>query len=211
MRLMFVMVLVFSAGLLGCHEEVQSDTSTSAQALEKEPVAVADTSRANQLERAGKAAWVEGAPIVQPVDWVAADAHEVLEAGLLKPENVEKLKAVPLPVLVPNDASLLQDVFVSTGDHWYSARLKDDTHQVYIKGMSAAFQHKMNISAEEKARLQQFQIYRTHQIVTLAAVFFGVAYTIDVECKAPTSDVRCTDDAYVLKLADSLVRAGGQP
>jgi hypothetical protein len=37
----------------------------------------------------------------------------------------------------------------------------------------------------------------------------GASYSIDVECRDPFGDPRCTSDAYVLELAEALVFVGG--
>ena len=38
----------------------------------------------------------------------------------------------------------------------------------------------------------------------------GLDYALEVECARPLDDARCTEDAFVLELAASLVRAGGR-
>ena len=56
----------------------------------------------------------------------------------------------------------------------------------------------------------RFLVTRTHGVVSLSFVDFGVAYSVDVECARPEDDARCTNNDYVLTLAESLAVLGGK-
>lgn len=206
-----LLYILIGIAVVGCHDLAEPDTQTRAQELTSDNPSEAPARKAaNALERAQKLAWSEGQPIEQVVDWQAADAYPAMQATLAS-DAAQTLATASLPVLLPDDATLTHDVFVTTGPTWYTARMQGDGVVVFVKGNRAAFVHGLTLTPEERAQLSQFNVSRTHMILSLSTQSFGVAYSIDVECARPTGDQRCEEDAYILGLADSLRRAGGQP
>lgn len=76
-----------------------------------------------------------------------------------------------------------------------------------MHGTRGSYPNTFNLTDEQLAQIQNFTIYRTHEIVTLTFKMYGAAYRIDVECAAP--DIRCKEDTFVTELAENLVFAGG--
>jgi hypothetical protein len=112
---------------------------------------------------------------------------------------------------LPQDDQLLASVALSTGDLWYGADMNADGIHVFVHGSRGAFPIDLKLSAEQRENIQNFTIYRSHEIVTLTFQMYGAAYRIDVECDKPTNDARCNQDAFVTQMAETLVLAGGQP
>lgn len=206
-HLLFVLLLA-----IGCTETApdtveRQDPLTAAEF----PVPSApSTELATQAERKAKAEWTgEVAP--QTIDWAEANRHPRVKDGLIPAGQTPHLNAASLPVLLPQDDQLLASVALSTGDLWYGADMNADGIHVFVHGSRGAFPIDLKLSAEQRENIQNFTIYRSHEIVTLTFQMYGAAYRIDVECDKPTNDARCNQDAFVTQMAETLVLAGGQP
>lgn len=162
-------------------------------------------------ERHAKQAYREpGSTEERSVDWAEADAHARADASELSPEAQAAIAAAPLPVLIPREAALLTDAVVTRGPTWYAASLHPEGHHVRINGRRLAV-HRPSLSdrVPDEARSTEPSVSRTHGIVSVAFARFGASYTLDVECAAPDTDARCTEDAYALSLVQDLGVAGG--
>lgn len=197
--------LIFLLGLAACATETESEPVD----VQSRSAELSVDSKAESDEIKAKRAWTQrDKPVMQPVDWVAAGQEPKLDLSRLPEAERSKLTDVDLPALIP-DVDFLSSAFIVAGPHWYSARMKAADHSIYIQGNRAAFQHDFGLTDEQKKSVENFTVYRTHAIPTLAFNRFGVAYTIDVECMRPLEDRRCTDDDYVLSIAEGLQLAGG--
>lgn len=204
---LFVLLLA-----IGC-TETAPDTVERQEALTAAEISVPaapSTELANQAERKAKAEWT-GDVAPQAIDWTEANRHPRVKDGLIPATQTPRLNAATLPVLLPQNDHLLASVALSTGELWYGADMNADGIHVYIHGSRGAFPIDLKLSAEQRANLQNFTVYRSHEIVTLAFQMYGAAYRIDVECDQPTNDARCNQDTFVTEMAESLVLAGGQP
>ncbi len=198
-----------AVAMFGCHEMTAPDSDADSRQQALETANSPAKSEAHKIEVAEKKAWKEGQPVEQQIDWAAADAWPTLSVELPK-EAATKLDRASLPVLLPNEPALLNNVFATVGDTWYSARLRGEGLTVNVQGNRAAFRHP-SFGPDVKAKAGDFHIARSHHIVTLSTTYFGVSYVIDVECaELPDTDKRCTEDAFVTGLAEKLQRAGGQ-
>lgn len=195
--------------VVGCHEMTAPDSGADSRQQALETANSPANSEAHKIEVAEKKAWKEGQPVDQQIDWAAADQWPKLSVELPK-EPATKLDGASLPVLLPHEPILLNNVFATVGDAWYSARLRGEGLTVTVQGNRAAFRHP-SFGPDVQAKAGDFHIARSHHIVTLSTTYFGVSYVIDVECaELPHTDKRCTEDAYVTALAEKLQRAGGQ-
>jgi hypothetical protein len=190
-----------------------SDTAPDSVELQQSLVqdvvqpAVISTAIENAAEKKAKAEWTgEVAP--QVIDWTEAVKHTPIKDGLVPSAQKDIISGVSLPVLLPLDATLASSVFMTKGDLWYGADMNGEGVHVYMHGTRGSYPNDFKLSDEQLAQIQNFTIYRTHEIVTLTFKMYGAAYRVDVECAAP--DARCKDDAYVTNLAENLVLAGGQ-
>ncbi|MFP4600213.1 MAG: hypothetical protein ACLFVJ_18305 [Persicimonas sp.] len=217
MRLTPVFGLIAALAIAGCAADDDSDSSTTAntQALETAPDDPAPDLEPDfdpQRERAVKKAWQERTPTpkVSEIDWKEAAAQPHLPAGLLDAQDEERLSRSPVPALVPERADLLDGATVTTGPHWYAVSLDGRAHDVYVSGTRMAFEvPSVKLPAE---RAEDFRITRNELIASLAFNAYGAAYVIEVECARPSEDARCTEDDYIVGLANDLglVDRGGQ-
>ena len=202
MRL-WILPLVLAVG----SSEAAPDAATQQHAL------VAQSSDqvglANQLERKAKAEWTgEVAPAA--IQWSEANGHASAPDALNSTQR-DAIASTTLPVLLPSDPLMLSSAAFTTGDLWYSAAMRTTGAHTFIMGSRGEFPVDLGLTEAQKQQLSNFTVYRTHQIVTLSFRMYGAAYRIDVECDKPMDDPRCTQDDYVLELAEGLVMVGGQP
>jgi hypothetical protein len=131
------------------------------------------------------------------IDWESAQRHVRFDMNLLSPEQRERVTAVPIPVLLPQDAKLVQSAVVSVGDTWYTAAMNGGDYFVSITGSSRY----LDIPG---AGLENLPIYGDHQrglsrsegTLELDFTAYGVIYNVSIEC-----------DAYALQIADELALA----
>ena len=137
------------------------------------------------------------------IDWESAQRHVRFDMNLLSPEQRERVTAVRIPVLLPQDAKLVQSAVVSVGDGWYTAAMSGGDYFVSITGSSRY----LDIPG---AGLENLPIYGDHQrglsrsegTLELDFTAYGVIYNVSIEC----DDLRDPhlSDAYALQIADEL-------
>lgn len=162
------------------------------------PPFVIDSERSTKMRELG--------PVlrVSQIDWTAAATHVGLDRAALDNAQRQLLTEAPLPALLPSDPNLLAHAILTTGERWYAASASWDRHNVFVQGRSASFLVPGLESDPESA--SDFSVTRNELIVDLSFVAYGAAYTITVECDSPLDDPRCTEDDYVIGLAESLAR-----
>ena len=140
------------------------------------------------------------------IDWESAQRHVRFDMNLLSPEQRERVTAVRIPVLLPQDAKLVQSAVVSVGDGWYTAAMSGGDYFVSITGSSRY----LDIPG---AGLENLPIYGDHQrglsrsegTLELDFTAYGVIYNVSIECD-DLRDPHCSD-AYALQIADELALA----
>lgn len=175
------------------------------------PAPAKNSAEANEAEREAKRQW-NAAPNsrVEEIDWPAANGYPRIDLATLPESERSKISEIPLPVMLPDDPEILETAIITRGDNWYAASLKGDGVSLHVRGTRVSFDFEEDVwSKAEKSIGDNYTLTRTHQIVTVAFGSFGAAYTVDVECSKPMDDIRCTDDAYALDLANDLAVAGG--
>jgi hypothetical protein len=146
------------------------------------------------------------------VDWSDAASHPRADVSGLSDEARASVEASTVPVLLPRDRALLQGAVITHGPTWYAASLHPTGHHIRIDGRRrVVHQPGLEASVPEERRRPPgaTSLTRTHGIVSVAFDAFGAAYVLDVECEAPTTDVRCTEDDYARSLVRGLGVAGG--
>jgi hypothetical protein len=147
----------------------------------------------------------EGPTLVDsPVDLEAAAAHAPLTQAGLSAGDRARLTALPLPVLLPDDADLLSRAEITTGARWYAADIPLDGAGLFVTGSAAAVRLPNQAAISEPAG--GLLLTRNEGVVTLTFRAYGVAYAVLVECASPFHDPRCTEDDYALGLAAHLGR-----
>lgn len=142
-------------------------------------------------------------PTPDEIHWDEAEQYPPISPDLLSEEAREAAAQASLPVLLPNDAELLAGAFFTTGDTWYTASMRTDEITLVFKGSSASRNLPGIGTNKEGDQPPGHVLTRTHQIVTLAFREFGAAYAIDIECARPTEDPRCTEDSFIIELAET--------
>lgn len=142
---------------------------------------------------------------LETVDDEAAADHLSIDGDRLSDQAREQVGQSPVPVLLPDDDGLLQNAHLTLGDAWYVASMSDDDHTVVFNGTRRAHLEPRHGAAKEghdEGRDIDHNLTRTHGIVSLSFEAFGVAYAIDVECAKPLHDERCTENDYVISMAE---------
>ena len=212
------MTQTFGLGILlaGCAGEVQNPAPIEAkQALEAAttPTQFVPPAReppAPNLPLVGQTVPV---PIIGQINWKAAKAGPQLDPALLRDDQLTEVSGAPLPVLVPNRPALLNAAKIMSGPHWVAATMRHDRHQVYIHGTRV--EHVVPTLDVGKAGQEIFDrgfvVTRNEGITTLSLKTYGGAYSVSVDCDDHENDTRCTEDSYIVELANALVMAGGAP
>lgn len=192
---------------VGCHETVSSPVETQ----EAELVAtIPSVLESPDVERVEKLKWSEPHQIAQ-IDWTEVNKHQAATPGLLPEAQTTKIAGLGVPVLLPSNPELISRAEIVTGTNWYAASMNHDGINVVIHGSKQSENLELNVTEEARELMRNFTVYRTHEIVTLTFNMYGVAYSLDIECAAPTTDDRCNKDETVMTMAENLVLAGGQP
>jgi len=180
-----------------------------------EPVAEPPASTPDEVarEREAKRTWREpGSTEVSAIDWSAASTRPRVDPAVLPEAARALLPHITLPVLLPPDPAMLRGAVLTRGETWYAASLHPEGHHVAIHGSRLAVHHPdlaNSIPEDRRRRPGEPELTRTHGIVSVSFDVFGASYVLDVECAAPTTDTRCTEDAYALSVFEGLGVAGG--
>jgi hypothetical protein len=219
MRLRFIVWLSLAlCPSVGC-----TDASGDGADRVREPIVSTSTGEAPstntpsdpEAERQAKQAHHEsGETEVLAVDWRSAETHPRAGTSALSDEANRAVAGATLPVLLPRDAALTRDATITRGPTWYAASLHPEGHHITINGRKLAVHQPElagDVPEDRRRRRGELSLSRTHGIVTGTFEAFGASYTFDIECVQPTTDVRCTEDAYARSIFESLGVAGGAP
>ncbi|MBA2661679.1 MAG: hypothetical protein H0U74_05250 [Bradymonadaceae bacterium] len=145
------------------------------------------------------------------VDWDEARGYGRVDARLLPEEVASKVEHLPLPVLLPALGDILERMVVVTDEYWYAASVAFEDHTVLVQASRIGFEREGDEGREIEERIVEndFLVSRNSLIATLSFPAFGLVYTIDVECENPDTNVLCTEDDYILSLANAMSIAGG--
>jgi hypothetical protein len=199
-----------SAPLETAPPEVSTPQVSTPEVPTGEPETRSDWEREIQAKKA-HARKVPIGPTLETVDWEEASGFKRLAPSKLPASEREKLADIRLPVLVPDDDSLLASALVTHNGDWYAAAMEtDDDVEVYIRGNRMAYEIPgMQIPEAARRAAENYTLTRTDGIVTVSWRSFGVSYSLELECPEPTRDPRCTEDAFALDVAEHLGVVGG--
>ncbi len=211
------LLVLLWAGLLtaGCSESSNApggeETVSAAQELTMggwEPEFGQDRDR--EFEGTGEEVVV---PEIQVMRWEEADAHRQIGRERLRAEQLEAVDGAPVPALLPDKDAYIERAITMYDEHWFAAAIGFEEHDVSITG-TRMFYFVPGVSDMQKETIEganDHVLTRESGIVNLSFQWFGASYFIEVACARPFEDVRCTEDAYVMDLAESLaVVAGGK-
>lgn len=152
-------------------------------------------------------------PEIQVMRWDEADAHRQISRERLRAEQLEAVDGAPVPALLPDKDAYIERAITMYDEHWFAAAIGFEEHDVAITG-TRMFYFVPGVSDMQKEKVEganDHVLTRESGIVNLSFQWFGASYFIEVACARPFEDVRCTEDAYVMDLAESLaVVAGGK-
>jgi len=147
---------------------------------------------------------------VNPVDWQSARQHERLPQNLLSNEQSTFVAASKVPVLLPNNAALLNDAIVSVGGDWYAASMNSDEVNVLIDGSSIAValpdsEPKQNIGLDNFSD----NIVKSLGMVEVSFSAYGVNYNVVVECYSHETNPACLETDFINSIVSNLLLAEG--
>lgn len=152
-------------------------------------------------------------PFIMEIDWNEANAHERIDSSRISKQVASKINELPLPVLIPATSGFLDNAVAVTDENWYTIVADYDDHAVLVQSSRVGFEYITADGREVEERMVEndFQVSRASMIPSVVFPAFGLVYTIEVICMAPDVDPRCTEDDYVLSLANAMSIAGGAP
>jgi hypothetical protein len=189
--------LLLAAALLACCHDPTAAPATRPSAPAARPAAPATPP-------------TTPAPATAPGTAAAATAPAVWEA--LAPEARQQLAASPLTVLLLPSPELARSAVITTGERWYAASYHRDEHGISIHATDVVHENVAGAApppARDRVRGVPALVQVNEGIQSVAWEEHGVHYVVEVECERPFEDVRCTSDAYVRSLAESLVAVRG--
>jgi cytoskeletal protein RodZ len=181
--------------------------AADAAAKAKAAQARADAAKAEADKRAAEAAANTGAQAAQAeADRKAAEAKAVAQrqAAAAAQAEADKRAAIDktrVPILLPTDAKLMAGARIYSFGDYYTITADAPGAGISLSGttavvpLSAGTPLKITPMGPEGATSQ-----RTVDGQLVSFVRYGVLYTVEVRCDAPT-DPRCVDDNYVRGLA----------
>jgi hypothetical protein len=180
-------VLVVAAGL-GClvlatsvHSKRPVSEAAAAPAVAQAPSAPIDWDSARR-DAQGR----PGGPARRLIDTFAA-------------ANNAKIAAVSIPVLLPGDADLLQDLEIFPNGAFYSASSSSRGMGLLITGSGRSL-----AAAAGHSPPQGIDIERSESGVEASFLRYGASYSVGVDCRRP-EDERCSGPSYLRGLVSRLV------
>jgi len=150
--------------------------------------------------------------VVTPkITWPAApkvDARAVASLGDARRAS-ELLGRSPVPVLAPTNVTFERPTFV-VGAEYYALTGRVAGTTIAIQGTRAAHRYEdvAPVTGDRVLRGERGFVSTNEGIRTTSWIENGVAYSVDIECAAPT-DARCTEEAFALDVVEHLGFAGG--
>ena len=146
---------------------------------------------------------------LDPIDWVAAFERQKLPPEAVTADVQGAAKVSGVPVLLPSESDLLDDVRIFSGEGWYSATFGDDAHQVMVRGTRLS--RSVDLPEADKSRMgagDEVRVTTTEGIVTASFSLYGAAYNLEIEC---TKSADYCTEATALEYVEKLGIAGKKP
>lgn len=137
------------------------------------------------------------------VDWQAAvgglrqsaNVGESLATNL----NRDQVDITAVPILLPRDAKLAGNARIYSFGDYYTITADTAGAGVSLSGTTTTVPLPASKPLKVESGPEQLTVQRTVDGQLASFVRFGVLYTVEIRCDAP-SDPRCVDDNYVLGL-----------
>lgn len=194
-----VAALVAGLSLAGCGSASTPDPEPEQRASQRQPAATPQ-----------RGAIIGGEPIARAIDWPRVENvdHDIRSA--FTNEELATVDGAPVPALVPANSAWLDEVTVTSGEHFFalSAKLRGQT--LYIQGSDQArvYPSIRGGTPTEPLRSTLGYVSQNEGIWTADFIENGAAYTVELEC-ADVAMVACQSDVTLRDITDGLVLVGG--
>lgn len=148
---------------------------------------------------------------LDPIDWKKAFVRQRIDDALVPPSVAEARTKSEVPILLPNEPALLENLQIYSGTGWYSATLTGEDRQVMIRGTRAARSYDWN-DADKKhfGASEDVTVTMTEGIVTASFSLYGAAYNLEIECNQGEAGEACRDEATARRYVEKLGLAGSK-
>ncbi len=148
--------------------------------------------------------------VIAPIAW---PDPALIDAGARKWLSSEALAVVnraALPLLVPATPQALRQAKLMAKAHWFALSSRFDGLVVALSGSRSSYRYSHLTTADGPARVRSRPAFVGHNVGIWSVSWraHGAAYAIDLECVA-AEDPRCSDERFLLELADTLRYVGG--
>lgn len=138
------------------------------------------------------------------VDAAALKAAPKLEAQV--PERIARvLPDIAVPVLLPDNTTLLETVKFTHRRDWYGAAMQQGDVRLYVHGTRKQVTPP---AALDIPKGEEVQVSIAEGTPVATFMRFGASYMVEVSCAAPFKDTACTGESFVRSLVASLRVAG---
>lgn len=153
-------------------------------------------------------------PVVVDVEWGDLVNYKQFDDQTLPASVRQAADGARLPVLLPAMQELVDRAVVTVDDagNWYAASMSLGDHSVLVQASRIGFKRPGDdlTDIESRDSSNDHLVSRASLIASVTFPAFGLVYTIDVECESPDVNPLCTEDDYILGIADAMAVAGGR-
>lgn len=149
------------------------------------------------------------------VRWPAPAAIESDALARLPASEQQKIGKAPVPVLVPKNQGLIENLELVVRSHFVAAS-GDGTGahagvHVFVSATKLAHRYSSHRPIERTHSVRSLPgwVLQNEGIWSANWEENGVSYLLEVECTAPDTDKRCASSDYLLKLTNELAFVGG--
>lgn len=127
----------------------------------------------------------------------------------LAPASRAELTQTPVRWLLPPSPAMLAHTTLIAGPVYAAASITLDGHTIAIHATNAHMDPPGNTAFAHDDRVRGVGASFTENEAIRVVTWFeqGVSYSVDIECDAPLTDVRCTGTDYARAVAESLTEA----
>ncbi|MEO0601880.1 MAG: hypothetical protein AAF211_10615 [Myxococcota bacterium] len=148
---------------------------------------------------------------LDPIDWKKAFERRSIDPVYVTDAVKQARTKSDVPVLLPNDPELLENLKIYSGDGWYTATLKKGDRQVFVRGTRASHPYEWSdADRQHMGKKEDVRITTTEGIVTASFSLFGAAYNLEIECSGGEEADPCKDDVTARRYVKNLGLAGGR-
>jgi hypothetical protein len=156
------------------------------------------------------------APAREPSALALTNVVDAIASGALAalgPDARDAVRRSPLPVLLWSDPLAAAATVATAGPRWYalSARVGERTLSLHATFERPSEDGAPPAGHSERARGRPAMVLFNEGIRSVTWSESGATYALEVECARPFDDPACAQSAFVLGLAESLVRAPATP